>query len=102
MSPPTETKQLDLVAWADELEAERDHVRKTNAERSSNRGFIVIATDPTISPDEPSYREIFATEARTPNQAINKIRPLAGGRRLRAYLATGSYKHELPDAQWVA
>jgi hypothetical protein len=102
MSPPADTKQLDLVEWADELEAERDHVRKTNAERSSNRGFIVIATDPTISPDEPSYCEVFATEARTPNQAVNKIRPIAEGRRLRAYLATGSYKHELPDARWVA
>lgn len=100
MSPP-DTKQLDLVEWADELEAERDHVRRTNAERSSNRGFIVIATDPAISPDEPSYREVFATEARTHNQAVAKVRPFADGRRLRAYLATGGYKHELPDARWV-
>ena len=102
MSPPADTKQLDLVEWADELEAERDHVRKTNAERSSNRGFIVIATDPTISPDEPSYREVFATEARTPAQATAKVRPLVEGRRLRAYLATGAYSDELADARWVA
>ena len=27
--------------------------------------------------------------------------PLAAGRRLRVYLATGTYKHELADARWV-
>jgi hypothetical protein len=102
MSGQTNTKQLDLTAWAEELEAERIRVERTNSERSSRRGFIVIATNPEISPDDEGYREVFATEARTPNQAVAKIRPLADGRRLRAYLATGQYKHELPDARWVA
>jgi hypothetical protein len=59
-------------------------------------------TDPTVSTDSPEYREIFATEAKTPNQAIAKVRPLANRRRLRAYLATGTYRHELADARWVA
>jgi hypothetical protein len=62
----------------------------------------VIATDPTVSTDSPEYREIFATEAKTPNQAVAKVRPLADRRRLHAYLATGTYRHELADARWVA
>jgi hypothetical protein len=102
MTPNTDTQQLDLVAWVDELEAERVRVQQTNAERAARRGFIVIATDPAINTDDPGYREVFATEARTPNQAMAKVRPLAEGRRLRAYLATGQFKHELPDARWVA
>ena len=57
---------------------------------------------PPVSPEDPNYCEIYATEARTPNQAAGKIRPLAAGRRLHAYLATGKYKHELADARWVA
>ncbi len=43
----------------------------------------------------------FATEARTPHQALAKIRPLAGGRRLRAFLSTGTYRDELPNARWI-
>jgi hypothetical protein len=50
----------------------------------------------------PDYQQVFATEARTPNQAIAKIRPLAEGRRLQVYLATGTYKDELADARCVA
>jgi hypothetical protein len=57
---------------------------------------------PTVSPEDQSYCEVYATEARTPNQAAGKVRPLAAGRRLHAYLATGKYKHELADARWVA
>jgi len=34
--------------------------------------------------------------------AIAKVRPLAGGRRFRAYLATGTYRDELAEAHWVA
>jgi hypothetical protein len=47
------------------------------------------------------YRVVFATEAKTPNQAIPKVRPLAQGRRFRAYLATGTYRDELADARWA-
>jgi hypothetical protein len=77
-------------------------VQAVNAERLRNRGYLVFATDAAVSPDDPGYREVYATEARTPNQAVAKIRPLAGGRRLHAYLATGTYRDELADARWVA
>jgi hypothetical protein len=101
MNPPPNT-QMDLLAWAEELESERHQLESINAERAARRGFIVFATDPTIDTDSPEYREVFATEAKTPNQAVAKVRPLADGRRLRAYLATGTYKHELAEARWVA
>jgi len=94
--------QIDLFAWAKDLERENKRIAEINAERVRNRGYLVFATDPAVSPEDPSYCEIYATEARTPNQAANKIRPLAEGRLLHAYLATGKYKHELADARWVA
>jgi hypothetical protein len=94
--------QIDLFAWARELEEERERVDQANEHRAQRRGFLVFATDPSIHPDDPGYREVYATEARTPAQAMGKIRPLAGGRRLRAYLATGHYSDELADARWVA
>lgn len=62
----------------------------------------MIATDPSVGVDSPEYRRVYATEARTPNQAAAKVRPLASGRRLHTYLATGKYKNELADARWVA
>ncbi len=101
MTPATDT-QIDLFTWARDLERENERIAKANEERARRRGYLVFATDPTISPDDPGYREVYATEARTPNQAVAKIRPLAGGRRLRAYLATGTYRDELADARWVA
>ena len=67
----------------------------------AERESLVFATDPDIPPEQPGYREVYATEARTPNQAVAKVRPLAEGRRLRAYLATGTYKDELAEARWV-
>lgn len=101
MTPPPET-QIDLFAWARELEQERERVADANAERASRRGYLVFATDPDISPDESGYREVYATEAKTPNQAMAKVKSIAEGRRLRAYLATGRYRDELADARWVA
>jgi hypothetical protein len=101
MTPPPET-QIDLYAWARELEQERERVADINAERASQRGYLVFATDPDISPDESGYREVYATEAKTPNQAMAKVKSIAEGRRLRAYLATGRYRDELADARWVA
>ncbi len=47
------------------------------------------------------YREVYATEAKTPGEAAAKVRPLAGGRRLRTFLATGTYRDELADARWI-
>lgn len=94
--------QIDLAAWAQELEDERVRVERTNEQRAARRGYLVFATDPSLAPDEPGYREVYATEARTPGEATGKVRPIAAGRRLRTYLATGTYKDELADARWVA
>jgi len=99
---PRPEAQIDLFAWKRELQEERARVADINAERARRRGYLVFATDPKISPEEPGYREVYATEAKTPNRAVAKVRPLARGRRLRAYLATGTYRDELPYARWVA
>jgi hypothetical protein len=71
--------QIDLFAWAEELEREQGLIAEANRARSERRGFLVFATDPEAGPDAPDYR-----------------------RRLRAYLATGQYRHELANARWVA
>ena len=94
--------QIDLATWARELDDERDRLEAVNERRAARRGFLVFATDPARGPDEPGYREVFATEAKTPGEATSKIRPLAEGRRLRTFLATGTYRDELADARWVA
>lgn len=94
-------EQIDTSAWADELEQERTRIAEVNAERASSRGYIVFATDPEINPEDPGYRETYATEAKTPNQAVAKVRSIAGGRRLRAYLVTRRYRDELAEACWV-
>lgn len=94
--------QIDLFAWAEELEREQNRVAEANRARSERRGFLVFATDPEAGPDSPDYRRVYATEERTPARAIRKVRPLVPGRRLRAYLATGQYRHELANACWVA
>ena len=94
--------QIDLSAWAQELDEERARLEKANQRRAARRGYLVFATDPDRAPDEPGYREVFATEAKTPGEATAKVRPLAGDRRLRTYLATGTYRDELADARWVA
>lgn len=96
-----EATQIDLFAWAEELERERKRIESVNRSRAERRGFLVFATDPEAGPDSPDYRRVYATEERTPARAIRKIRPLAPGRRLRAYLATGQYRHDLADANWV-
>lgn len=101
MTTATDT-QIDLFAWARDLDTERKRVRAINAERMRNRGYLVFATDPSKGVDSPEYRHVYATEARTPNQAMAKIRPLAPDRRLRAFLTTGKYRDELADARWVA
>ncbi len=95
-------EQIDLVAWAEELETERDRVRQVNASRAERRGYLVFATHPELTPDDPGYREVYATEAKTPGDATRKVRELAEGRRLHAYLATGSHRDELAEARWVA
>ena len=88
--------------WARDLDAERKRVRAVNAERLRNRGYLVFATDPSKGVDSVEYQQVYATEARTPNQAIAKAQPLAEGRRLQAFLTTGKYRDELADARLVA
>jgi hypothetical protein len=100
MTTVTDT-QIDLTVWARDLEHERERIAAVNAERMRNRGYLVFATDPSKDVDSAEYRYVYATEARTPNQAVAKVRPLAEGRRLRAFLTTGKYRHELADARWV-
>jgi len=77
-------------------------IAEINAARVRNGGSIVFATDPSRGVDSAEYQQIYATEARTPNQAIARVRPLADGRRLRGFLTTGKYRDELADARWVA
>jgi hypothetical protein len=85
MTPTTDT-QIDLFTWARDLERENKRIAKANEERARRRGYLVFATDPTVSPDKPGYCEVYATEARTPNQAAAKApspccRPRAPTRR---------------------
>ena len=101
MSAATDT-QIDLFEWARELERENARIADINKERARRRGYLVFATDPSKHVDSAEYQQVYATEARTPYQAIAKIRPLAEGRRLRAFLTTGKYRDELADARWVA
>jgi hypothetical protein len=98
----TSEGQIDLSEWARELDEERARLEQINQERAARRGYLVFATDPQRAPEEPGYREVYATEARTPREAVAKVRPLADGRRLRTFLATGTYKDELAEARWVA
>jgi hypothetical protein len=93
--------QIDLATGAQQAQDEHERVEKANKQRAARRGYLVFATDPSRAPDEPGYREVFATEAKTPGEAIAKVRPLAEGRRLRTFLSTGRYKDELADARWV-
>jgi hypothetical protein len=94
--------QIDLFQWARELERENACIADINKERARRRGYLVFATDPSKDVESADYQEVYATEARTPNQAMAKVRPLAEGRRLRAFLTTGKYRDELADARWVA
>jgi hypothetical protein len=98
-SPSSEQgTQIDLTAF----EQERIQLEQANEKRAARRGYLVFATDPELAPDDPGYREVFATEAKTPAEATAKVRPLTEGRRLRTFLATGTYKDALADARWVA
>jgi hypothetical protein len=101
MTTATDT-QIDLFAWAKDLERENERIAEINAQRVRNRGYLVFATDPSKGVDSAEYQQVYATEARTSNQTIAKVRPLAEGRRLRAFLTTGTYRDELVDARWVA
>ena len=94
--------QTDLFAWAKDLEQEDKRIAEINAQRVRNRGYLVFATDPSKGVDSAEYQQVYATEARSPNQAVAKVRPLAESRLLQAFLTTGKYRDELADARWVA
>jgi hypothetical protein len=95
-------EQLDLFTYAAGLEEEQAHVEQVNDDRARGRGYLVFAIDPAVGPDEPGYRRVFTTEAKTPGQAMAKVRLLVPRCRLRAYLATGIYRDELAEAEWVS
>lgn len=42
--------QIDLFAWTRDLERENKRIAKINEERARRRGYLVFATNPTISP----------------------------------------------------
>jgi hypothetical protein len=91
-------EQLDLGEYAAQL-ADEQAEREAKARR---RAFVVFATDPERA-GEDDYKLVFACEAATPAEAVRKVRPVAGDeRRVSAYLASGRYKDELPQARWVA
>jgi hypothetical protein len=39
----------------------------------------VFITDPSVGVDLVEYQQAYATEARTPNQALAEVRPLTEG-----------------------
>jgi len=52
---------------------------------------------------ESYYKLTFAAEARTETEAERKLRAVVGEqRRVIAYLASGKYGQQLPEARWVA
>lgn len=84
MTPPPETP-IDLFARA--------------LAGAVYRGF---ATQPDIRTRGERLREVYATEAKTVNQAMAKVKPNRRRPRLTAYLVSGRYRDELADARWVA
>jgi hypothetical protein len=100
MSSPD--NQLDLAHYAEELKDERQSVERENKQRRSRRAFVVFATDPERA-GKDDYKLVFACEAKTQAQAEAKVRREVGEeRRIAAYLASGKYKDQLPEARWVA
>jgi hypothetical protein len=99
---PVVSSETDLSTRSEaDARDERRRIEKVNDWRAARRGYLVFATDPDHVPGEPGYRDVYATEARTRNEAIAKVRAFAGDRRLRVFLATGRYRAELPSARWI-
>jgi hypothetical protein len=98
----SDEKQLTLADYVREVQEESERVEETNRKRRSRRSFIVFATDPERVGEE-DYKLVFACEAQTQAEAERKVRRLTGkGRRVAAYLSSGKYKNQLPEARWVA
>jgi hypothetical protein len=98
----SEPEQLNLADFAAELEKKRQRTEGQDRRHRDRRAFIVFATDPEkVGSDD--YKLTFACEAKTQAEAERKVRRLTGEqRRVAAYLASGKYKDELPEARWVA
>src|SRR5919109_2176450 len=97
-----EERQLSIVDYANDLEEQRHAADAETKQQRSPRSFIVFATDPDRA-GEDDYKLVFATEAKTQAEAERKVRRTVGdARRIAAYLASGKYKDELPEARWVA
>ena len=98
----SDEKQLTLEDCLREVQEERARFEQKNQEKRARRSFIVFATDPERA-GQNDYKLVFACEARTQAEAERKVRRQAGERwRVAAYLASGKYKDELPEARWVA
>jgi hypothetical protein len=96
----TEPEQMNLADYVHDLDEERR--KRRTAGRSERRTYVVFATDPG-KVGEPDYKLTFATEARTEAEAERKVRTVADDhRRISAYLASGKYGQQLPEARWVA
>jgi hypothetical protein len=54
ITPATGT-QIDLAAWVRDLDAECKRVRAVNAERVGDRGYLVLATDPSKGVDSAEW-----------------------------------------------
>ena len=93
--------QIDLSAWAQELDEERARLEKAN-ESQLPAATSCSPPIPSAPPTSPATAKCSRLEAKTPGEATAKVRPLAAGRRLRTYLATGTYRDELAEARWVA
>lgn len=99
MNPPEQ--QLNLADYAREVEIEQQEVVEATRKNRESRTFIVFATDPEKVGNE-DYKLVFACKARTANEAENKVQAkLKDERRILAYLASGKYSAELPEARWI-
>jgi hypothetical protein len=94
-------EQLNLADYAREVEAEQQEVVEATRKNRKSRAYIVFATDPAkVGQDD--YKLVFACKARTSNEAENKVQAkLKDERRILAYLASGKYRAQLPEARWI-
>jgi hypothetical protein len=98
----SDERQLNLADYIEAVEEDRQAVAQENKRRRGRRAFLVFATDPDRA-GQDDYKLVFACEAKTQAQAEAKVRREVGReRRIAAYLASGKYKDQLPEARWVA
>jgi hypothetical protein len=69
----------DLFGWGRGVEGENTRIAEIDARRVGDRGQLVFITDPSVGVDLVEYQQAYATEARTPDQALAEVRPLTEG-----------------------